>query len=81
MPFGIRKLDDIRFESEPIFNKHGVKLVKDAATNIDVVKQIVETKESGEFAYDYLVIFNDFGKWCLEKYFLYKNRRGCYSWI
>lgn len=56
VPFGIRKLDDIRFESEPIFNKHGVKLVKDAATKIDVVKQIVATKESGEFAYDYLVV-------------------------
>lgn len=56
VPFGMRKLDDIRFESRKIFEKNNVNFIQDAATKIDVEKQLVATKENGELAYDYLVI-------------------------
>jgi sulfide:quinone oxidoreductase len=56
VPFGIRKLDDIRFESEAIFKKNGVNFIQDAAINIDVKNQLVSTNEHGDIAYDYLVI-------------------------
>jgi len=56
VPFGIRKLDDIRFESAAIFKKNGVNFIQDAAINIDVKNQLVSTNEHGDIAYDYLVV-------------------------
>jgi len=56
VPFGIRKLDDIRFESAAIFKKNGVNFIQDAAVNIDVKNQLVSTNEHGDIAYDYLVV-------------------------
>jgi len=56
IPFGIRKIDDIRFESEAIFTKNAVKFIQDAATSIDVTQQLVSTNKNGDIAYDYLVV-------------------------
>ncbi|QOI97369.1 MAG: FAD-dependent oxidoreductase [Flammeovirgaceae bacterium] len=56
VPFGRRKLNDISFPIRPIMEKKGIRFIQDAATRVNPQQNTVETKQSGNFTYDYLVI-------------------------
>ena len=56
VPFGRRKLNDISFPIKPIMEKKGIRFIRDAATRVNPEVNTVETKQSGNFTYDYLVI-------------------------
>ncbi|MCA9369386.1 FAD-dependent oxidoreductase, partial [Candidatus Woesebacteria bacterium] len=56
VPIGRREVSDVLVPRKPVFDKKGVKFVVDEATKIDPDAKLVETENSGSFAYDEVVI-------------------------
>jgi sulfide:quinone oxidoreductase len=56
VPFGRRKVSDITMPVRPLFERAGVQFVKDASVKIRPEENKVDTKSSGTFDYDYLVV-------------------------
>ena len=56
VPFGRRKIEDIKFDFRPIFRKKGIEFLKKAATKIDPDTQKVSLNDGTELDYTYLVI-------------------------
>ncbi len=64
VPFGKRKVNDIRFPVARTFESHGIEFVHDEVTRIDTAARRVETARAS-YPWEYLVIatgyVNDFG--------------------
>ena len=56
VPFGRRKMKDIRFPIKPVMEKKGIRFLEDKAVRVNPEKNEVETEHSGLLNYDYLVI-------------------------
>lgn len=56
VPFGRRKVKDIKFPIAPIFAKKGIDFIQDSATRVVPEKNEVETANHGTLSYDYLVV-------------------------
>lgn len=55
VPFGRRKVDDIRFDLRPLLKKLEIKFINEAAENISPDEQIVHFKNHEDLEYSYLV--------------------------
>ncbi|WP_258105275.1 NAD(P)/FAD-dependent oxidoreductase [Marinoscillum sp. MHG1-6] len=56
VPFGRRKLEDIRFDLRPIFDKKEIKFIEQAAEHIDPDDNTVFLQNGDTITYDYLVV-------------------------
>lgn len=56
VPFGRRKMTDIKFPISPIFAKKGIDFIQDKAVCVDPKLNEVQTEQHGKLAYDYLVV-------------------------
>ena len=56
VPFGRRKLEDIRFDLRPIFNKKGIRFIEAAAEKVDPDNHTVFMEGGDTLKYEYLVI-------------------------
>ena len=56
VPFGRRKLDDIRFDLQPIFKKKKIDFLQKAAASVDPDTNTVLLTDGETMHYDYLVI-------------------------
>ncbi len=56
VPFGRRKMNDIRFPIRPILEKKGIEFIQDVAVKVKPDVNEVETENHGNFSYDYLII-------------------------
>lgn len=61
VPFGRRKLEDIRFDIEPVLNRKGVSFLQDRGTKVRPEDNVVETANNGDISYDYLVVATGVG--------------------
>lgn len=56
VPFGRRKLEDIRFDLRPMLKKKNIKFIEQAAQSIDPDKQTVILENGEHVSYEYLVV-------------------------
>lgn len=56
VPFGRRKVKDIRFDLRPVFRKHNITFIKKAAERVDPDSNTVYLDNGDEMTYDFLVI-------------------------
>jgi sulfide:quinone oxidoreductase len=56
VPFGRRKVEDIRFDFRPIFRKQGIRFIEQAASKVDPDVQAIHLADGDHVHYDYLVI-------------------------
>jgi len=64
VPFGRRKVEDITFPIAPLLKRKGIRFIHDKATKINPENNTVQTKNSGQISYSYLVIATGVGlKW------------------
>lgn len=56
VPFGLRKVENITFETRPVLEKRGVEFLNESALRVDPERNVVVCERSGELYYDYLVV-------------------------
>lgn len=56
VPFGRRKVEDIRFDLRPLFEKNNIEFIQKAAQRVDPDENLVYLPEGETVAYDYLVV-------------------------
>lgn len=56
LPFGGRTPRDVTFALAPIYAKHGIRFVNEAASRIDTTAQVVHTADGTELHYDKLLL-------------------------
>ena len=56
VPFGRRKVEDIRFDLRPVFKKKGINYIQEAATRVDPDLNMVYLKNGETVKYEYLVV-------------------------
>ncbi|MBX7058478.1 MAG: NAD(P)/FAD-dependent oxidoreductase [Leptospirales bacterium] len=56
VPFGMRKVADISFQSAPILQRRGIEFIQDQALKVNPAKNQVKTAKNGALSYDYLIV-------------------------
>lgn len=56
VPFGRRKVEDIRFDLRPLFNKNNIEFIQQPAERVDPDKNLVYLPAGETVKYDYLVV-------------------------
>ncbi|MEO1054138.1 MAG: FAD-dependent oxidoreductase [Bacteroidota bacterium] len=56
VPFGRRKMEDIKFDLRPILQKKKIKFIEQAATNVDPDEKAVHLQDGAILNYEYLVV-------------------------
>ncbi len=56
VPFGRRKLEDIKFDIRPILKKRNIHFVEQLASKVDPDEQLVYMKDQEPIHYDYIVV-------------------------
>lgn len=56
VPFGRRKIQDIRFDLRPVFHKNNITFIEKAALHVNPEINIIYLENGDELRYDYLVV-------------------------
>ena len=56
VPFGRRKVDDIRFDIRPVFRRKNITFIEEAAGHVDPDMNMVLLNNGDRITYDYLVV-------------------------
>lgn len=56
VPFGRRKVKDLKFDLRPIFKKKGIRFIQEAALRVDPECNMVYLADNSSIAYEYLVV-------------------------
>lgn len=56
MPFGLREINDISFELEPLYESRGIRFINQAATQLDPEQQTITTTGGEQLDYDRLML-------------------------